>query len=109
MYHVLAYEYVDEMLERRKPYREAHLARVEVEREAKRIVMAGPVGDPQPADVGEAHEGEAGSRAGFKPTGALIVFDDRVEPEEIEEWVRGDPYFEAGLVTSWRVEAWAAR
>jgi uncharacterized protein len=89
MYHVLAYEYVDEMLERRKPYREAHLARVEVEREAKRIVMAGPVGDP--------------------PTGALLVFDDRVEPEEIKAWVRADPYVEAGLVTSWRVEPWAAR
>jgi uncharacterized protein len=89
VYHVLAYEYVDEMLERRKPYREAHLARVEVEREAKRIVMAGPVGDP--------------------PNGALLVFDDRVEPEEIEAWARADPYVEADLVTSWRVEPWAAR
>jgi uncharacterized protein YciI len=88
MYQVLAYEYVDEMLERRKPYREAHLARVEVEREAKRIVMAGPLGDP--------------------PTGALLVFADGVPVEEIEAFVAGDPYVEAGLVTSRRIEPWAA-
>jgi uncharacterized protein YciI len=88
MYRVLAYEYVDEMLERRKPYREVHLARVDVERQAGRIVMSGPVGDP--------------------PTGALIVFAGEVGVEEIETFVAGDPYVEAGLVTSWRIEPWAA-
>ena len=88
MYRVLAYEYVDEMLERRVPYREAHLARVEVEREAGRIVMSGPLGDP--------------------PTGALIVFADGVAVEEIEAFARADPYVEAELVTAWRIEPWAA-
>jgi uncharacterized protein YciI len=88
MYHVLGYDYVENMLERRVPYREAHLARVDAEREAGRVLMAGAVGDP--------------------PTGALIVFGEGVPVEEIEAFANGDPYLEAGLVTAWRVEPWAA-
>ena len=76
------------MVERRAPYREAHLARIQVERDAGRIVMAGALGNP--------------------PSGALLVFADAVPPEEIEEFVAGDPYVEAGLVPGWRVEPWAA-
>ena len=105
MHHILFYEYVKDMLERRGPYREAHLARIGVEREAGRISMAGALGDPQPDDVGEAREGEAGGRAGFRPTGAAIVFTG-VEPEAVEAFAAADPYVEAGLVTAWRVERW---
>lgn len=86
MHNVLIYEYVNDMLERRVPYREAHLEHVGVEREAGRVAMAGAIGDP--------------------PNGALIVFKD-VPVEEIEGFVAADPYFEAGLVTAWRVEPWA--
>jgi uncharacterized protein YciI len=88
MYHVLGYDYVNNMLERRVPYRDAHLERVAAERDAERIVMAGPLGDP--------------------PTGALLVFADGVAAEEIEAFALADPYVEAGLVTAWRVEPWAA-
>jgi hypothetical protein len=76
------------MLERRVPHRQAHLERVEAEREADRVVMAGALGDP--------------------PTGALIVFAEAVPVAEIEAFARADPYLEAGLVTAWRVEPWAA-
>lgn len=106
MHHVLFYEYVKDVLERRGPHREAHLARIVAEREAGRIVMAGALGEPPPDDVGEAREGEAGGRAGFKPTGAAIVFADGVPPEEIEAFARQDPYVEAGLVAARRIEAW---
>ncbi len=88
MYQVLGYEYVENMLERRVPHRDAHLARVQVERDAGRIVMAGPLGDP--------------------PSGALLVFADAVPVEKIDAFVAGDPYVEAGLVTGWRIEPWAA-
>lgn len=84
-HHILFYDYVDDILERRGPHREAHLAGIRAEREAGRLVMAGAVGDP--------------------PHGAAIVFDD-VEPEVIEAFVRSDPYVEAGLVSTWRVEPW---
>lgn len=82
---ILFYDYVEDVLERRGPYREAHLAGIRAEREAGRVVMAGAVGDP--------------------PHGAVIVFTG-VEPDAIEEFARADPYVQAGLVAAWRVEPW---
>jgi uncharacterized protein len=84
-HHLLIYDYVENMLERRAPHREAHLARIRAEREAGRITLAGALGDP--------------------PTGAAIVWRG-VDADWIEAWVPGDPYVEAGLVTAWRVEPW---
>jgi uncharacterized protein YciI len=78
-HHLLLYDYVEDMSERRGPYREAHLARIASERERGRIAMAGALGDP--------------------PHGAAIVFKG-VERKAIEEFVLGDPYVGAGLVTS---------
>ena len=86
MHHILFYEYVKDMAERRGPYREAHLARIHSERDAGRLVMAGALGNP--------------------PIGAAIVFGDGVAPAEIEAFAARDPYVEAGLVTAWRVEPW---
>jgi uncharacterized protein YciI len=85
VHHLLLYDYVEEMLERRVPYREAHLAGVTAQREAGSVVMAGALGDP--------------------PTGAAIVFRG-VDRDDIEAFVVGDPYVRAGLVTQWRVELW---
>jgi uncharacterized protein YciI len=85
VHHILFYEYVKDMLERRGPYREAHLERIRSGIRAGRIMMAGAVGDP--------------------PTGAAIVFKD-VEPPAIEAFASEDPYVRAGLVTAWRVEPW---
>ncbi len=85
-HHLLLYDYVEDMATLRAPYREAHLARVRAEREAGRIVMAGALGDP--------------------PHGAALAFAG-VEPSHIEEFVRADPYVQADLVTSWRIEPWA--
>jgi uncharacterized protein len=84
-HHILLYEYVENMLERRAPYREAHLARIYEERDAGRVVMAGAFGDP--------------------PHGGAIVFRG-TDPEAIEAFVQADPYVEAELVTAWRVESW---
>jgi uncharacterized protein YciI len=80
---VLMYTYVPDILERRVPYREEHLAKIGAAKEDGRIVMAGPIGDP--------------------PTGGLLVFNER---DAADAFARNDPYVEAGLVTEWRVEPW---
>jgi uncharacterized protein YciI len=84
-HHILFYEYVEDMADRRAPYREAHLAKIFAEREAGRIAMAGALGNP--------------------PHGGAIVFKG-VGPEEIEAFADTDPYVTAGLVTSRRIERW---
>lgn len=84
-HHILFYDYVEDILERRGPHREAHLARIRSERDSGRVVMAGALGDP--------------------PHGAAIVFA-AVEPDVIEAFARSDPYVAAGLVEAWRVEPW---
>jgi uncharacterized protein len=85
VHHILFYDYVADVLERRAPYREAHLARIRAEREAGRITMAGALGDP--------------------PHGGAFVFVG-VRPEEIEAFAAEDPYVTAGLVVSHRIERW---
>jgi uncharacterized protein len=80
---VLIYSYVPDILERRAPYREEHLAKIAAGQGDGRIVMAGPIGDP--------------------PNGALIVFATR---EAAEEFAHADPYVGGGVVTEWRVEPW---
>lgn len=81
--HILFYEYVADILERRGPLREAHLAEIRAAKEDGRILMAGPLGDP--------------------PHGAAIVFAD---PGAADAFAKADPYVTGGLVTSWRVEPW---
>jgi uncharacterized protein YciI len=82
---LLFYEYVENMVERRAPHREAHLAHAREAKERGLIVMAGAVGDP--------------------PHKAVFVIrgDDRAP---VEQFVEADPYMAAGLVTEWRIEPW---
>jgi uncharacterized protein YciI len=80
--YVLFYDYVEDILERRAPHRETHLARIRAD---GRITMAGALGDP--------------------PTGALIIFDVD-DPAVVEEFAAGDPYVLEGLVTQRRVVPW---
>ena len=81
--HILFYEYVADIVERRAPHREAHLSAIRAGKDSGRVLMAGPLGDP--------------------PHGAAIVFADRAPAEE---FAQSDPYVANGLVTSWRVEPW---
>jgi uncharacterized protein YciI len=85
IHHLLLYTYVEDMADRRGPYREAHLERIHAQRDAGRLIMAGALGAP--------------------PGGGAMVFKG-VDRAEIEAFVAADPYVEAGLVTSWRVELW---
>jgi PPOX class probable F420-dependent enzyme len=83
--HVLHYEYVPDIVERRGPHREGHLALISRWQQDGRVVMAGAVGDP--------------------PHGGLIVLriDD---PAQARAFVDEDPYVANGLVSDWRVEPW---
>jgi uncharacterized protein YciI len=85
VHQLLFYDYVPDILERREPHREAHLAHAQSWKADGRIVMAGALGDP--------------------PHGAAFVFrlDDA---EAVRPFVEADPYVAAGLVTDWRVEPW---
>jgi uncharacterized protein YciI len=84
-HYILFYDYVDDILERRAPHRDAHLAGIRAGKDDGRIVMAGPLGaDP--------------------PHGAAIVFKDEAAAEA---FALADPYVTNGLVTNWRVAAWA--
>jgi uncharacterized protein YciI len=84
--YALFYDYVENAVERRAPFREQHLANIKRWKDEGRLVMGGALGDP--------------------PHGALIVFsvDDAAD---IEEFVAADPYVANGVVTGHRVEPWA--
>jgi uncharacterized protein YciI len=82
---LLMYEYVDDIIERRGPYRDAHLALLQQLKDSGTVLMAGALGDPV--------------------TGAAIVFNP-CDPAEIGEYVLRDPYVVNGLVTDWKALPW---
>jgi uncharacterized protein YciI len=83
--HILFYDYVDDLLERRAPFREAHLQAIRSAREGGQVTLAGAIGDP--------------------PHGGVIVFQG-VSPEEIDAFARRDAYMQAGLIRDYRIEPW---
>lgn len=82
---ILTYDYVPDILERRGPVREEHLANIAREVEAGRLLSAGAVGDP--------------------PTGALFVWAEG-SGSAIAGFVASDPYVREGLVTGHEVRPW---
>jgi uncharacterized protein YciI len=82
---ILFYDYVENMGERRGPYREEHLARINEWRDQGKITMAGALGSP--------------------PHAAAIVFEVD-DAAEIERFAEDDPYVKAKLVTARRIEPW---
>lgn len=85
MYSLLMYDYVDNIVERRTPFREAHLALASEAHERGVLLMAGALTEPV--------------------DGAVFVFttDDR---SVVEDFVARDPYIREGLVTAWRIRPW---
>ncbi len=80
----LSYTYAEGMLERRRPYRDAHLARAERFLEQGSLLIVGALGDP--------------------PTGALLIFADA---DSAREFAESDPYGEAGLITDSESQPWS--
>ncbi|MGH2913977.1 MAG: YciI family protein [Solirubrobacteraceae bacterium] len=82
---LLRYTYVPDIVERRGPHREAHLAAIAAEQAAGRVSLAGALGDP--------------------PSGGAIAFTG-VGREHVQRFAAADPYVRAGLVTEQRIEPW---
>jgi uncharacterized protein len=75
--YMMLYSYVPDMMERRLPYREAHLLREQQACAEGKILLAGAFTDPN--------------------DGALIVFQAD-SPGEALEWAASDPYTIGGLM-----------
>lgn len=84
-YFILHYEYVPDILEKRDPFRAGHIAGAKKMTDENKIVLAGAYTDPT--------------------DGAAFCFKD-VTREDIEEYVKADPYFVNGLVSSYSIRAW---
>jgi uncharacterized protein len=83
---ILTYDYVEDIVERRVPYRDAHLDLLRRFAADGDLAIAGATGDP--------------------PSGALFVFDGDDAAAEAAAFMAEDPYVEAGLVVSAGVEPW---
>ena len=82
---MLFYDYVDDILQRRAPFRKEHLALAAQAHEQGILLMAGALAEPV--------------------DGAVFVFttDDR---SIVADFVARDPYVREGLVRSWRIRPW---
>ena len=85
VHHVLFYDYVEDVVERRGPYRAAHLDHARAWKAKGKLVSGGALGRP--------------------PTGGMLVFlvDD---PAEVERFAAEDPYVRNAIVRSHRVVPW---
>jgi uncharacterized protein len=83
--HLLFYTYVPDILDRRGPHRDGHLAAAWAASARGELVMAGALTDPV--------------------DGAVFHFRG-AERAAIEAFVANDPYVKAGLVTEWTIREW---
>jgi uncharacterized protein YciI len=85
MHYVLLYDVVEDFINRRTPYREAHLKLIKEAHQRGELLMAGAFSDPV--------------------DGAALVFkaDD---PSVPRRFAQEDPYVQNGLIKDWRVRAW---
>jgi uncharacterized protein YciI len=85
MYFMLFYDYVEDIVDRRGPHRDAHLRLAKEWVDRGELFIGGAFADPV--------------------DGAAIVL--KVENRErAEEFVRTDPYVANGLVKTWRIRPW---
>ena len=84
-YYALIYELVDDMVNRRVPFREEHLRLAREARERGELVLGGALSEPVDS--------------------ALLVFqvDDK---SKVEAFARKDPYVINGLAKKWQVRPW---
>mmetsp|Transcript_991 Transcript_991/g.1412 ORF Transcript_991/g.1412 Transcript_991/m.1412 type:complete len:130 (+) Transcript_991:2682-3071(+) len=88
-FYALRYTYVDGMLEKRQPYRQAHLDGLKKMADLGKCVLGGAFNDPC--------------------DGAVVLFDSSTTTkEEIEAFANVDPYVVNNLVPSWSVSEYMA-
>jgi uncharacterized protein YciI len=85
MHYLLTYDYVDDVVARRAPHREAHLTLAREALARGELLLGGALADPV--------------------DGAVLLF--RADsPAVVEAFVAKDPYVANGLVTRWRIRPW---
>ena len=83
-YFALQYDVVEDFVDKRTPYRPAHLQEVREANGRGELVMAGALADP---------------------AGALLVFR-AADKSVAENFANNDPYVKEGLVKNWTVRPW---
>jgi len=83
-YFTLTYEVVDDFVNKRTPFRPAHLTGVREAHARGELIMAGALAEP---------------------AGALLVFR-AADKSVAENFAKADPYVNEGLVKSWSVRPW---
>ena len=85
MHYLLLYDYAENAVERRAPFRDEHLRLAREALGRGELLLGGAFADPV--------------------DGAALLFraDD---PSVVEAFVRRDPYVASGVVTRWRIRAW---
>jgi uncharacterized protein len=84
-YFALLYDLVDDMVNRRVPYRDAHLGLAREAHARGELLLAGALTDPTDR--------------------ALLVFKTDA-PTPVEDFVSKDPYVLNGLVKHWEIRPW---
>ena len=82
-HYILQYSYVEDILTKRAPHRAAHISLAQEFKRDGRIIMGGALADL---------------------TGATVIFRSK---EDIETFIKQDPYFNNGLVTNHEIAEWS--
>ena|SRR5436305_160052 len=85
MHYLLFYEIVERYVERRAPFRAAHLAHAQKAVASGDLVLGGALANPV--------------------DGTVLLFKGS-SPAAAEAFARNDPYVLNGLVTKWQVREW---
>ncbi|HUR95697.1 MAG TPA: YciI-like protein [Gemmatimonadales bacterium] len=85
MHFLLFYDVVEEYVERRRPFRGAHLTHAQPYVARGELLLGGALDDPV--------------------DGAVLLFE-APGPGLVESFARADPYVQQGLVTRWQVRPW---
>ncbi len=83
MHYILFYDYAPDVVEKRGPFRAAHLKRIIESFEAQDLVLGGAFAEPL--------------------DGAALVFRSE---DSATRFAEADPYVTGGVVTTWRVRKW---
>jgi len=83
-YFALMYDVVEDFVNKRTPFRPAHIKGVRESQARGELIMAGALADP---------------------AGALLVFR-AADKSVAEKFAKADPYVNEGLVKSWQVRPW---
>jgi uncharacterized protein YciI len=76
--------YCENALEKRTPYREAHLQGLQAQKDAGTLLALGPTVDN---------------------TKVLGIYEAETE-QQVRSWVEGDPYWQNGIWTDFEIHAW---